>query len=178
VGNQKVEYELAERILRPQVFERWEEFTESLRREIHARRARYHDIEEGVIHLKEIPGGLRELDLCLMAAGARLGLRDLTGEGLYDRLTIRDPDNAESYVVLSEACHFLVQLRSVYRVGVAASDVMEREYLTPTARILGYDGGTGQEPAEQLFREIRERAAEASGAVDRLLATESVGREP
>ena len=176
VGNQKVEHELAERILRPQVFERWEEFTESLRREIHARRERYHDIKEGVIHLKEMPGGLRELDLALMATGARLGLRDLTGEGLYDRLTIRDPDNAESYVVLSEACHFLVQLRSVYRVGVAASDVMEREYLTPTARILGYDGGTGQEPAEQLFREIRERAAEASGAVDRLLASESVGR--
>jgi hypothetical protein len=176
VGSQKVEQELVERILRPQVFERWEEFTESLSHEVHERRARYHDIEQGVIHLKEMPGGIRELDLGLMAAGARLGLRDLTGEGLYERVADLDPDNAESYAVLSEACHFLVELRSVYRVAVAASDVMEKDYMNPTARILGYYGGGGEEPADQLFREIRERAAEAARAVDRLLATASAGR--
>jgi UTP:GlnB (protein PII) uridylyltransferase len=169
VGSQKVEEDLIDRILRPQVFERWEEFTESLGREIHERRARYRIIEEGVIHLKEMPGGLRELDLGLMAAGARLGVRQLTGEWLYSRLTELDPDNSESYGILREASHFLIQLRSVYRVAVAASDVMEQGYMTPTARILGYDGRSGEEPAVQLFREIRERAAEAAGAVDRLL---------
>jgi hypothetical protein len=176
VGSQRVEQELVARILRPQVFERWEEFTASLGREVSERRERYRDIEEGVIHLKEMPGGLRELDLGLMAAGARLGLRNLTGEGLYDRLAGSDAEHAESYAVLGEVCHFFVQLRSVYRVAVAASDVLERAYSNPVARILGYDGGAGEEPADQLFLEIRKRSSEAAGAIDRLLAATGAGR--
>jgi hypothetical protein len=173
VGSPRVEQELVERIFQPLIFDPWKEFAERLAREVWERRERYRDMGPGIIHLKEMPGGLREIDLCLAAAAARLGQRELAGEETFARLSALDPDRAEPYAVLGKTCDFLVDLRSIYRVTVAASDVIEREFLGPAARILGYEPLSGEDPVDRLFEDIREHAWASAQAVSDLF--ENVG---
>ena len=164
-GNPRVERKLVEQVLRPLVFDRWESFAEALAREIREHREGYRDPGAALVHLKEMPGGLREIDICLVAAAARLGLRDLSGEGVFDRLAEVDPDHTGTYRILGETCAFLVQLRSIYRVSAAASDVVEREFLEPAARILVGSDTDELDAVDTLFREIRDRASTCAKAV-------------
>jgi hypothetical protein len=171
-GSPRVEEILVDRIIRPQIYERAEEFGRRVSREIRERREHREHIvrpDSRFVHIKEMPGGLREIDLCLTAIRARLNLRQPGGEDLVERLSLADPDRIDEYRGLGAASDFLVMLRSVYRVTVAASDVVEGEYLEVPARLLGYTHTAAGEPGDHLFREIDLRTQAAARAIERVL---------
>jgi hypothetical protein len=168
-GSPRVEEALIDRILRPQVFIGWKDFAARVAREVEERRERYSIADSSLLHLKEMPGGLREIDLTLAAARARLGLREPGGERLFGLLARLDAERSAEYRALGAASDFLVQVRSVYRVTGAASDVIEREFLELPARLLGYTGLSEGAPAARLFADIRRKTTSAAQAVNRLL---------
>ena len=86
-----------------------------------------------------------------------------------------DSERTGDYRGLGAASDFLVRLRSVYRVTVAASDVVERDFLEVPARVLGYTHTAAGEPGEHLFREIEHRGRAAAMAVERVLPDVLVG---
>jgi len=167
VGSRRIAERLLGRVLRPQVFACAEAFAARVAREISERRRSFGSSPPGTLHLKESPGGLREIDLALAVAKARLSVWDTPAADPFAELARRDPARATLHLGLAAANDFLVAVRSACRVAVAATDEIEREQLAGPARILGYDGpGAG----ERLFTDIEGRLAESADLVDRLAA--------
>lgn len=169
VGGRRVEKALIERILEPWIFGRKEAFITRVVREIRERREQYRTLPAGHLHLKEMPGGLREIDLILAIAKVRLGLYVPEEEGIAQRFAEADPARADIYKRLQGAADFLVALRSAYRVSVAASDVIERSFLEEPARILRVRSWAGKTGAQRLFDRILARAEETRHAIDEYL---------
>jgi hypothetical protein len=166
VGGRRIEEALRARALEPHVFARAEPFAARVAREIGERRRALAPPEAGTVHLKESPGGLREIDLALVVAKARLGVWDTGEEEPFAELARRDPGRAGPYRDLAAANDLLVAVRSAYRVAVAATDEVERAQLEPPARILGYEGsGAG----ERLFADVERHLERAAGVVDGLI---------
>jgi UTP:GlnB (protein PII) uridylyltransferase len=169
VGSRRIEEQLESRVLRPLVFAGSDRFVARVAQEIAERRRAFHPLAKGMIHLKETPGGLREIDLSLAVAKARLGVWDSSQANPFFELSRRDPGRAALYEGLGAISAFLVAVRSTYRVAVAATDEIERSRLDGPARNLGY-APDGVDPAHQLFADIEARMAESATLVDELVA--------
>ncbi len=165
-GSRRVESAFIDRVLRPQIFEKSEAFVERLTEEVRDRRSSVVSIEDGILHLKEMAGGLRELDLVLAIIKARYHVYEPDEELLAEKLSRLDPERAGLYTTLRDAADFLVAVRSAYRVSVAASDVIEREFLTGPARILHEPEWSTPAGRESLFTQILKTAGRARGALD------------
>jgi hypothetical protein len=170
VGSRRVRERLLARVLQPLVFARAEAFAARVAREIADRRRALAPPDPGTLHLKESPGGLREIDLVLVVEKARHGVWD-GEEDPFAELAERDPDRAEAYLDLAAADAFLVAVRSAHRVAVAATDEVEERQLAAPARVLGYEPGA----EARLFADIEGRLARSATLVDRLSAAAGVG---
>ena len=168
-GGRSIEEALQARIIRPLIFDRADEFTGCLVRELADRRKTLPRLPEGTLHLKGTAGGLREIDLCIAAAAVRLGVRTTAYDRL-DALARLDHRHAEQYETLREVDEFLVAVRSAYRVSVAAADTVERQHLGPAAAILGYGHPEDPKAGEELFEEIVRQLAASKKAIDLLMA--------
>lgn len=167
VGSRRIEEQLLSRVLTPYIFGDAEHFTARVARELSERRQSFRLSPPGTIHLKENPGGLRETDLCLAIAQARLGVWDARGIETCDELARRDPARSILYQQLRTIYDFLVAVRSAYRVSVSATDEIEREHLAAPARILGYEGRDAA-AAALLFTDLEHRLADSALLVDEL----------
>jgi UTP:GlnB (protein PII) uridylyltransferase len=170
VGAQRVERAMLGRLIRPIIFEQWKLFLSDVNAEITERRKDFKEMPENYLHIKEMPGGLREIDLCLAAAKAYNRVRETWATTVFDRLMKQDPDHSHEYDTLMRASEFLVALRSAYRVSVAASDVLERNWLSAPARIMGLEEKGGADPAGYLFDRICQTFEESEVAIDRIMA--------
>ena len=166
VGSRRIRERILSRALAPCVFARAEAFAARVAREIADRRRSLLPPDPGTLHLKESPGGLREIDLMLVVAKARHGLWDTEEAEPFAELARRDPARAEPYLGLAAADDFLVAVRSAHRVAVAATDEVEQRQLAAPARILGYEPGT----EARLFADIERCLSHSAALVDRLSA--------
>lgn len=165
VGSRRVQDELHRRVLLPHVFARAGTFAARVAREIAERRRSLPPPRPGILHLKEDPGGLREIDLALVVAKARLGVWETLGPEPFADLAGRDPVRQQLYLGLAAVNDFLVAVRSAYCVAVAVTDEIEREQLAAPARMLGHEGrGEGA----RLFEDLVARLAQSAALVDRL----------
>ncbi|MCU0241378.1 MAG: hypothetical protein MUF51_03025, partial [Vicinamibacteria bacterium] len=143
VGTRRVWSEMLERVMKPRVFDAPEPFVRLVRREVAGRRRAIRTISERSLHLKEDRGGLREIDLALAASKARHSIWDTPGADPFMELARLDPERAAAYRRLAAINDFLVAIRSAYRVAVAATATIEREFLDAPARILGCEARPG-----------------------------------
>jgi hypothetical protein len=171
VGSRRVETSLRRRLLDPHIFDEAPRFFERLRRELFERREKQRDMPEGLLHLKEMPGGLREIDLALAAAKVLHRIYEPLEDLLPQRLAREDPAHADLYRDLGEVADFFVALRSAYRVCVAASDVIEQSFLGGPAEVLGLtETGSALSKAE-LFQKVLDQGERASEAVQELITS-------
>jgi hypothetical protein len=171
VGSRRVRERFLSRALGPHVFARAGAFADRVAREIADRRTSLLPSDPGTLHLKESPGGLREIDLVLAVAKARYSVWDTEEAEPFAELARRDPARAEPYLGLAAADRFLVAVRSAHRVAVAATDEVEERQLAAPARILGYPPGE----EARLFADIEQRLSQAAALVDRLSAAAVAG---
>ncbi len=171
VGSRRLEAEIRQRVLAPQIFDKAEAFTTRVVREILERRRFFRPMPPATIHLKEHPGGFRDIDLCLAIAEARLGIWDATSGEIFDALLRADPPRTDLYERLRMAYDFLITVRSAYRVAVTASDEIEESQLTAPARILGYEDRYGPGAGSYLFADVQRRLQEAAQLVEELIGT-------
>ena len=174
VGSHGIEDLLVRLVIEPHIFDEAASFAARVAEEIAERRKVFRPMPDGLVHLKESPGGLREIDLSLAIAKARLRVWDPSRPDRVAEIGRIDPARAPLYEGLGEAYDFLVALRSAYRVTVVASDEIERSRLEAPARILGYGNGT-RDAADRLFEDVGRRMAAAAALVDELLSGVGAG---
>jgi hypothetical protein len=171
VGSRRAETALRRRLLEPHVFEEAPRVFARLHRELLERRATSRDLAPEMLHLKEMVGGLREIDLALAAAKVLHRVYEPLEDLLPLRLAREDPGHADLYRDLGEVADFFVSLRSAYRVCVAASDVIEQVYLEGPAEILGWTDTGEPLSAPALFEKIQSEATRAGEAVLELMGS-------
>lgn len=174
VGGRRIAEQIRTRILEPHVFAVAAEFERRLAREIGERRGSLAAGAPGTLNLKESPGGLREIDLALAGARARLSVWEPDIDP-WDSLAQADGTRAALLSRLGAVDRELVAIRSAYRVAVAATDEIEPAELGPVARILGA-GGDERAEGERLFERLEGWLAESAEMVTDLLAPAPAGK--
>jgi hypothetical protein len=169
VGSRRIAARLLERVVQPHIFEKADAYVRQLAREVEQRRQAHRTISPTSLHLKEDRGGLREIDLALAGAKARLRVWETPTLDPFEELARRDPACAGPYRRLATINDFIVALRSAYRVAVSATATIEREFLGAPARMLGCEGRDEATAGEVLFVELQESLAESADLVDGVL---------
>jgi hypothetical protein len=169
IGSTKFGKEFEERIIRPHIFDKSEEYIEQMIREIDCRHREADDCESGVINVKECRGGLRDIEMILLIYKARHGLREPINRKLMETLCEIEPHRKKEFEILGDDFDFLKSLRDVYRLTVSADDVLQTEYLEEAARILGFDGTESATASEQLISAYKTCASRVDGIVEGML---------
>jgi len=154
------------KIIDPLIFDRSEEFIELLIEEMVTRHASEDD--ETRRNLKECRGGQRDLEMLLLIYKARYKLWDPLSRKLLSNLSQLNPSGKEDFDYLIDHLNFIKKLRDLYRLKVAAHDVIEKEYLPDIAENMGY--GQGDQGADMLFDDFMSRTDTAMEVIIRLMA--------
>ncbi len=165
VGTSKLETKLQKEVIEPLIFARGHEYVEYLKREMESRHARPD--QEHKIDIKECHGGLRDIEMLLLMYKTKHRVREPLSRNFLKHLSGVEPKSAGDLAYVEDHLSFVKNLRDIYRLKVAAHNVIERQYLLPVAESFGY--GTTNEAADRLFADFLERTAQAAKVIDGLV---------
>jgi hypothetical protein len=166
VGSNKLELKLQQDIISRHIFARADEYIEYMKNEMKSRHIDcYSDDHRNDI--KECPGGLRDIEMLLLIYKTKHKVRDpLSRKFLYHLIEI-EPDHAERFKYIEQHLNFIKNLRDLYRLKVAAHNIINKEYLPPVALSMSY--GYTSEAADRLYQEFIARAERASVIINQLV---------
>jgi len=153
IGSNTFEDNFRAAIIRPLILDRREEFVRALAREI---RSRHAAVAAGTIprlNVKETAGGLRDIELVLLILMVRCELVHPVTHEMLEPLARRLPELEGRLRRLVAACRFLKRRRDLYRLTVAAEDLVLVEELGPMARILGVSADPESPAAHRAMAE-------------------------
>ena len=110
---------------------------------------------------------MRDIEMLLLMYEAKYKVREPLSRKFLRTLTELDPENAEKFVYLEHHLNFIKNLRDLYRLQVAAHNVIDPDFLPPVASTLGY--GDSAEAGKRLYRDFLSRTAEAAGVITGLI---------
>ncbi len=165
VGSGKLEAKFQEEIIGRQIFARGREYLEYMRDEVISRHS--DENHEAQNDIKECGGGLRDIEMLLLMYEAKYKVREPLSRKFLRTLTELDPENAEKFVYLEHHLNFIKNLRDLYRLQVAAHNVIDPDFLPPVASTLGY--GDSAEAGKRLYRDFLSRTTEAAGVITGLI---------
>jgi UTP:GlnB (protein PII) uridylyltransferase len=170
VGSKKFEFELFERIIRPYILDDRDSFVRQVAGEI---RSRHQAVDQGVISpldIKETKGGLRDIELLLLILMAKSDLWLPVTQELYSPLAERLPHRAGDLKQIFQSFRDLKHVRDIYRLTVAAEDVLLPEELGYLAQVLGYcDEADCEKGLRELVEGLIARTEQVSTLVYSLL---------
>ncbi len=164
VGTTKLEQKLLENIIKPMIFERASKYIEAMKGEMESRHSRTDD--EHRSNIKECHGGLRDMEMLLLMFATKHRIRECLSRRFLRRLSEMEPDMADDFMFLDDHLTFIKNLRDIYRLKVAAHNVIAPEYLIPVAVSMGYEETA--EGGEKLYGDFLRRTGIAASVIDRL----------
>ncbi|MEA3297861.1 MAG: hypothetical protein U9R56_08360 [candidate division Zixibacteria bacterium] len=167
VGSSRLERKLQQDIITPYIFARSREYIRRMRIELTSRHSTVSNSQTNDI--KECRGGLRDIEMLLLMYKVKHKVRDPLSRKFLKRLSEIEPEQASDFMYMEQHLNFLKNLRDLYRLKVAASDIIDREYLTPVAESIQY--GKSAEAAQKLYNDFLERCEEASGIIEKLVTS-------
>jgi hypothetical protein len=151
VGSGKFEAELEERIIRPHIFDRREEYISQMIAEIRSRHQQGPADQTSSSNLKETSGGLRDIEMVLLLLKAKYAMREPISRRLLRSLREKYSELARPLEALEQGLDFLKNLRDLYRLTVAADDLIQIQYLQQAAEIMGFGEVDDPEAPKKLF---------------------------
>jgi len=165
VGSSKIEQKLQKKIIEPHVFANKINYISCLKKEMESRHAVNDD--EHKSNIKECLGGCRDIEMLLLLYKVKYEVRDPLSKKLLNSLVELESENAGKFGYLRDHMRFIKKMRDLYRLKVAASNIIEEEYLPPVAAGMGY--GDSRKAAENLYADFLERTALASKVINNLV---------
>ena len=105
--------------------------------------------------------------MLLLMYDVKYKVRDPLSRKFLKRLIEIEPENADKFIYVEDHLNFIKNLRDLYRLKVAAHNVIDREYLPPVAASMGY--GDSAEAADRLHNDFLKRTAQASEVIEKLV---------
>ena len=171
IGSSKFEREFDQRVITPHIYNRSVEYAAFMIEEIRERRLEPSLTgEDGSINIKECPGGLRDIEMALLAYKAFYRLREPVNQKLVWILSMVDRKYGADILTLGRAFDFLRGVRDLYRLTGTADDVIRPDFLKKTAAILNYVDREGAPDVALLLQRCHETITEVHSIVERLIA--------
>ncbi len=165
VGSGKLEHRLNTEIVEPLIFSNSEKFIARLKEEMQSRHASAGD--EQANDVKECRGGLRDIEMLLLMYESKYKAREPLSRKFLRKLSEFEPDNSPYFKLIEAHLNFIKNLRDLYRLKVAALNVVDPRYLAPVAESMGY--GNEEDAGERLFKDFEARSPEAAGVIEKLI---------
>ncbi|UCG61578.1 MAG: hypothetical protein JSV52_14900 [Candidatus Zixiibacteriota bacterium] len=165
VGTSKLERKLSEQVIHPHIFGKGERYIEFMRAEMTARHAREDDEQRS--NIKECRGGLRDIEMLLLMYETRHRVRECLSRRFLHRLSELHPESTEDFAGIVDHLNFIKNLRDLYRLKVAAHNVIEVKYLPSVAESMGY--GDDEKAAQVLYDQFMNRTDQAGKVIERLV---------
>ena len=165
VGSSKLEQKLQQEIISPHIFSRGREYIDYMIEEMRSRHT-----ETGGEHcndIKECCGGLRDIEMLLLMYKAKHRVRDPLSRKFLHRLAELEPRYAEEFRYIEKHLNFIKNLRDIYRLKVAAHNVINREYLPSVAASMGY--GDDDKAGESLYNHFLTNTEKAWKIINQLV---------
>lgn len=164
VGSRKLDNKLHETIVIPLIYENKWKYIEQVKKEMNSRHEKID--ESHCNNVKECPGGLRDIEMLLLMYKAKYESKDPLSRKFLRRVIVLEPRNAEKLIEIEKHLNFVKNLRDLYRLKIAAHNVIELEYLSPIAATMGY--GDDEKGAKKLHEDFWERSRRVSDIIGRL----------
>jgi signal-transduction protein with cAMP-binding, CBS, and nucleotidyltransferase domain len=165
VGSSKLEEKLQQEIISPHIFSRGREYIDYMVEEMRSRHAEVGD--EHCNDVKECCGGLRDIEMLLLMYKTKHKVRDPLSRKFLHRLVELEPQHAEKFRYVEKHLNFIKNLRDLYRLKVAAHNVISREYLPPVATSMGY--GDDDKVGEKLYKDFLANTEKAGKIINQLV---------
>jgi len=167
VGSTKFENYFEQRIIKPHIYDRCDEYIDQMIQEMKSRRLDKRNVQHGDRNIKETPGGLRDIEMVLLMYKAKYQLREPINKKLVEKICLINPNH--QFCFLAEAFNFLKNLRDLYRLTISAEDVLNMEYLQRVALIMRYTDAHNGTAAEQLIEKYHQCTQQVTEAIDSLI---------
>ncbi|MCD6163242.1 MAG: hypothetical protein J7K40_12655 [candidate division Zixibacteria bacterium] len=165
VGSNKLERKLEQEIIDPFIFARGRKYIEFMKKEMKSR----HAADNGDLknNIKECQGGLRDIEMLLLMYKTKHRVRDPLSRKFLRRLVEIEPQQADKFKFVEDHLNFIKNMRDLYRLKVAAQNVISQEYLPPVAASMGY--GDDAAAAEKLYKIYLARIENAAVIIKQLV---------
>ena len=117
-------------------------------------------------NIKECHGGLRDMEMLLLMYATKHRIRECLSRRFLRRLSEMEPELADDFMFLDDHLTFIKNLRDVYRLKVAAHNVIAPEYLIPVTVSMGYEETA--KGSRLLYDDFLKRTEIAAKVVDKL----------
>ena len=156
VGSTKFDQQFVNSIIRPHIFEKKDTYITMMLSELESRhKGAYTNLIDSR-NIKESLGGLRDLEAILLIYKAKYELLSPVNLKLISQLCQIRNDLTYYFNELMRAFNFLKNLRNIYRLTIAADDLIEEGYLDRVARVMRLEGNANVTPAQRLERKYLE----------------------
>jgi hypothetical protein len=164
VGSHRFEKEFFEKIVKPHIFNKKEEYIKQMINEIHSRHTADKERLLPECNIKESSGGLRDVEMMMLIIKAKFDVREPVNSKLFEIVASTQSNLKNDLKNLSEVLNFLKNLRDIYRLTVGATDTIMIEALHSPARIMGYKS------AADLFKKFGTTREETAQIIERLIS--------
>lgn len=165
VGSSNLELKLQHEIIQPYIFDRAREYIQYMKNEMKARHAVEDD--EHCDNIKECRGGLRDIEMLLLIYKTKHKVRDPLTRKFLHWLIKTETAHSEKFQYIEQHLNFIKNLRDLYRIKVAAHNVIDQQYLPSVAASMGY--GNDAKAGERLYKEYIARTEKASAIINKLI---------
>ncbi len=164
VGSHRFEKDFFDRIIKPYIFDRKDQYINQMSEEISSRH-RAAGKQQVIVedNIKEGIGGLRDLEMILLIIKAECRIMQPVNSKLFMEIADKKVELREDLLRLMSAFNFLNNLRNVYRLTVGATDMIMPEMLNAAARIMGYRDDRG------LYDEFNKTRSEVTHSIGNIL---------
>ncbi|MBD3289633.1 hypothetical protein GF337_12580 [candidate division KSB1 bacterium] len=167
VGSTKFEKSFAERIVKPHIFYKRENYIAPMIAEIESRHRHNLIDDSSYANIKETTGGLRDIEMVLLIYKAKYELSEPINRKLVESIYKIDP--CDDFNFLIKASNFLKNLRDLYRLTVAAEDELNFDYLDRVAHIMGFENSPSYPAAQKLKDKYLECTEQVSSTINKLI---------
>ncbi len=165
IGSHRFEKEFHQRIVKPHIFDKKQEYISQMVGEITSRHSsndeKMAEIERDI---KESVGGLRDVEMIMLILKAKFEITTPVNSKLFDHAVQHQKNLRKDIHDLAQAFSFLKTLRDTYRLTAGASDIIVTEALDGSAQIMGFRSNN------DLFDAFKKTKEKAKTAIANLLA--------
>ncbi|MEE9555132.1 MAG: hypothetical protein V3W18_12615 [candidate division Zixibacteria bacterium] len=165
VGTGKLEIKLYREIIEPLVFSKGDKFISELKNEMKSRHETMDN--EHCYDIKECRGGLRDIEMLLLIYEVKYRIREPLSRKFLRKLGELESDHKQEFKAIEEHLNFMKNLRDLYRLKVAAHNVIDPKYLASVAESMGY--GNEDDAGERLFKDFKSRSLNGSSIIEKLI---------
>ena len=165
VGSNKLELKLQHDIIQPFIFARGKEYIDYMKNEMRSRHM--VDDDDHSDNIKECRGGLRDIEMLLLIYKTKHKVRDPLTRKFLHWLIKTETAHSDKFQYVEQHLNFIKNLRDLYRIKIAAHNVIDQDYLPPVAASMGY--GNDTKAGERLYKEYIARTEKASAIINKLI---------